>query len=108
MAEQKNHQSAEQEKNPFALRRNLFAAATLAAFIAYFIVPDQLAKTIIMVVAIILVMAVTYFQQKHRSWMVARRNPAAYDSDGRYHKEWENLTQEDIDREWEKLKAKNN
>lgn len=108
MAEPNNNQTAEQEKNPFALRRNLFAVVTIAAFVAYFVVGNELAKNILLVVALVLVIVVTYFQQKHRSWIVARRDPAAYDSEGRYHKDWENLSEEDINREWEKLNAKSN
>lgn len=82
----------EKEKNPYALRRNIMTVITVASLVVYLALPTEMAtvRAVILVAFFVLIMVLTYFQQQFRSFKIAKRNPEAYDSQHRYHKEWEN------------------
>ena len=79
---------ADEEKNPYTLRRNIGAAATLISLAAYFIVPAEqsVARLVLLIIFFVLVTVCTYFQSQYRSWVVERRSPDDYDEDGRLKK----------------------
>lgn len=77
-------------KNPYTHKRNISALICLIALALYSFIPgDSLSaqKIVLLLIFFVMIMVVTFFQQSYRSWELEQRDPHAYDSQGRYHKE---------------------
>ena len=87
----------EQEDASYArnkLLRNIGSVVIVAGLLVYLLGPGEpfdVWKSVLLVVLFAGIMAVTYWQQKVREYVVNHRDPRLYDSDGRYHREWEKL-----------------
>ena len=92
----------EQEDASYArnkLLRNIGSVVIVAGLLVYLLGPGEpfdVWKSVLLVVLFAGIMAVTYWQQKVREYVVNYRDPRLYDADGRYHREWEKLGEEEL------------
>lgn len=81
------------------LLRNIGSVVIVAGLLVYLIAPGEpfdVWKSVLLIVLFAGIMAVTYWQQKVREYVVNHRDPRLYDADGRYHREWEKLGEQEL------------
>lgn len=81
------------------LLRNIGSAVIVVGLLVYLLAPGEpfdVWKSVLLIVLFAGIMAVTYWQQKVREYVVNHRDPRLYDADGRYHREWEKLGEQEL------------
>lgn len=81
------------------LLRNIGSVVIVVGLLIYLLAPGEpfdVWKSVLLIVLFAGIMAVTYWQQKVREYVVNHRDPRLYDADGRYHREWEKLGEQEL------------